>query len=356
MPFESDHYTWISAAIDSGIVAAAFLLTWGLSRLIARALYRLTRGTGNDFDDLVVERVARLVPWFAAAVAAFITIRIGPQTPALVGAVDTGIRIVLIVRSTFVIATLLAGMLEKRVLPLGGVGATTLTRNLVFWAVIAAGSVVALSQLGVEITPVLAALGVGSLAVGLALQPTLTNVFAGFNLSLGQRLRVGDLVRLESGQEGEIVDIGWRSTEIRAVTDNVILVPNVKMSELIVTNFSFPLSELAVPIEFGVAYKSDLAHVERVLLEVAREVLACVPGAVAGFEPVVRFKGFGESAIPVTCVLRAHTYTDRVVLVDAFVRRVHVRFAQEGIEIPYPQRVVRHLGGSGPVVMPGADG
>ncbi len=356
MPFESDHYTWISAATDSGIVAAAFLFTWAFSRLIARALYRLTRRTGNEFDDLLVQRVARLAPWFAAAVAAFITIRVGPSTPALLAAVDTGIKVVLIVRSTFVIAALLAGMLEKRVLPLGSVGATTLTRNLVFWAVIAAGAVVALSQLGVEITPVLAALGVGSLALGLALQPTLTNLFAGFNLSLGQRIRVGDLVRLESGQEGEVVDIGWRSTEIRAVTDNVILVPNAKLSELIVTNFSFPRSELAVPIEFGVSYESDLAHVERVLLEVGREVLTRVPGAVVGYEPIVRFKGFGESAIAVSCVLRAQTYNDRVVIIDAFVRRVHVRFAEEGIEIPFPQRVVRLVGSAGPAVARGADG
>ncbi len=344
MPWESAQYTWISAATDGGIVLGVFVVGWILTRLLRRFLYTFTRRTESEFDDLVVERLTRIIPWLLAGLAAFIAIRIGPKTPELVATVDVGIRFALIVRITFILAKLASGMLEQRVLPLGGVGATTLTRKLLFWAVLVAGLVVALTQLGVEVTPVLAALGVGSLAVGLALQPTLTNVFAGFNLSLAQRLRVGDFVRLDGGQEGQIVDIGWRSTEIRALGDNIILVPNARLAELIVTNFSLPGAELAVTVEFGVAYESDLAHVERVLLEVARDVLATTPGAVKDFEPIVRYKGFAESSIPVMVVLRANEYADRVAIIDAFVRKTKSRFEQEGIVIPYPQRVVRQVG------------
>jgi small-conductance mechanosensitive channel len=327
------------------------------ARFIVRSVLRLTRHTETEADDVLVEAVARAVPWFVAGFAALVAVRIGPKTAGMVSTVDTAVKVGVVLVFTFSLATLLADMLRKRVLPLGSVGATTLTRKLVYWATVMAGFVVVLRMLGVEVAPLLAALGVGSLAVGLALQPTLTNVFAGFNLSIARRIRVGDFIRLDGGQEGQVTDIGWRATEIRALGDNLVLVPNAKLSELIVTNFSLPSDELAFTIDLAVSYGADLAQVERVLLDIARDVLKNVPGGIPGFEPAVRFKGFGESALPVMCILRARSYADRVNLTDAFVRRVNVRFAQEGIEIPFPQRVVRHLDdGGAPGVAPRTDG
>ncbi len=355
MPFETDRYTWISGLTDLGIIAAGWIFGLILGRLALRNLLHLTRKTETEADDVVIEHFVKSVPWFTAGLAALIAVRVGPRVAEMVPIVDQAIRIGFILIVTFSLASLLSGLLEKRVLPLGSVGATTLTRKLLYWIVMVAGLVVVLTQLGVEVGPVVAALGVGSLAVGLALQPTLTNVFAGFNLSLARRIRVGDYVRLDGGQEGEVLDIGWRATEIRAVGDNIILVPNARLAELIVTNYSLPETELACPVDLSVAYGSDLDRVERVLLEIARDVLKTVPGGVPGFEPVVRFKSFGESALPLVCVLRAQTFADRPLLIDTFVRRVHARFAEEGIEIPFPQRVVRHLGIPGPASVPGGD-
>jgi len=347
MPYETSSYTWISGLTDLGIVLLGWIVGVLFARLVVRSILRLTRHTETEADDVLIEAVARAVPWFAAGFAAFVAVRIGPKTTGMVSAVDTAVKIGVVLVVTFSLATLLSDLLKKRALPLGSVGATTLTRKLVYWGVVLAGLVVVLRMLGVEVAPLIAALGVGSLAVGLALQPTLTNVFAGFNLSLARRIRVGDFIRLDGGQEGQVTDIGWRATEIRALGDNVVLVPNAKLSELIVTNFSLPGDELGCPVDLAVSYDADLALVERVLLEIARDVLQNVPGGVSDFKPIVLFKGFGESSLPVTCVLRARSYLERANLIDQFTRRAQARFVQEGIEIPFPQRVVRNVTATG---------
>jgi small-conductance mechanosensitive channel len=343
MPFETDRYTWISGLTDLGIVVLGWIIGLLITRTILRAVLHLARRTHTEGDDLLIRVLGKAVPWLTACFAAMIAVRVGPGAAAMVAAVDTTVRVGVVLVITFSLAALLSEMLKRRILPLGSVGATTLTRKFAYWAIVLAGLVVVLRMLGVEVAPLLAALGVGSLAVGLALQPTLTNVFAGFNLSMARRIRVGDFVRLDGGQEGQVIDIGWRATELRALGDNIIQVPNARLAELIVTNYSLPSEELSCTIDLSVAYDADPAHVERVLVEIGREVMAGVPGGVPEFEPIVRFKGFGESALPVMCVLRARTFADRVAVIDAFVRRVTVRFAQEGIEIPFPQRVVRSV-------------
>ncbi|MEO6462290.1 MAG: mechanosensitive ion channel family protein [Candidatus Eisenbacteria bacterium] len=347
MSFEGTTYSWISAAVDLAIVLAAFVVGRLVARLLSRLLARIVRRTATQADDLLVEVVARHLPWWIAAVTAVTVARVGPGSPGLVHTVDRVAQLIVTLSVTLALASFLSGLLERRILPIGGgVGATTLTRKLLWWIIVVVGAMVALSGLGVEITPLLAALGIGSLAVGLALQPTLTNVFAGFNLSLAQRMRVGDFVRLEGGQEGRIVDIGWRSTEIRSIGDSIILVPNAKLAEIIVTNYSLPGDEVALPFEVMVASGSDLEHVERVALDEARVLQQEVEGAVPGHLPIVRYLGFADSAIRLVIILRARAYPDRVVLTHEFLKRLKRRFEHEKIEVPYPQRVVRTIGGA----------
>jgi small-conductance mechanosensitive channel len=207
--------------------------------------------------------------------------------------------------------------------------------------VVLLGALVALSNLGVSVTPVLTALGVGSLAVALALQPTLTNLFAGFQITLARQVRIGDYVELEGGQAGFVQDISWRSTLIRELADNLVVVPNARLAEIIVRNFTLPDAEMSVVVPCAVAYGSNLDHVERVVIEAAREVQRSVPGAVRGFEPLVRYHTFGESSIGLSIVIRVDDIAARSVAQSEVLKRLHTRFAAEGIEIPLPQRVVR---------------
>jgi small-conductance mechanosensitive channel len=186
----------------------------------------------------------------------------------------------------------------------------------------------------------LTALGVGGLAVALALQEPLANFFAGLFITLAGQIRVGDYIKLDSGQEGYVVDFSWRSTRLRMLANNLVVVPNAKLAQAIVVNHHLPAQDLAVLVEVGVDYASDLAHVERVVMNVGREVMTQVTGGVREFEPFIRYHTFADSSVNFTVILRATEFVDQYLIKHEFVKRLHSRFQREGIAIPFPIRTL----------------
>ena len=206
--------------------------------------------------------------------------------------------------------------------------------------IIALGALVLLDSFGISITPILASLGIGSLAVALALQPTLENFFSGFQLIVDETIKLGHFIRLESGEEGYVHKIGWRSTNILTPTNNMILIPNKSIVNSKIINYYYPDSETAVLVEIGVHYNSNLEYVERVTTEIAKEILVNIKGGVSSFEPIVRFHSFGDSSINFTIILRAKEFIDVAIIKHEFIKKLHKRYTQEGIIIPYPIRAI----------------
>ncbi len=202
------------------------------------------------------------------------------------------------------------------------------------------GLLIFLDIMGISITPLLASLGIGSLAIALALQDTLSNVFSGIYLMMDKPLREGDFIKLETGEQGYITEIGWRSTHIRMLPNNMVVLPNNKLTSTVLTNYYLPEKELAVLVDVGVHYDSDLKHVEKITCEVAKKILQSVPGGVAAFEPFIRYSEFADSCIKFTVILRAKEFTDQYLLKHEFIKALHERYAQEKITIPYPIRTL----------------
>jgi small-conductance mechanosensitive channel len=202
------------------------------------------------------------------------------------------------------------------------------------------GSLVVLDTLRISITPLLASLGVGGLAIGLALQGTLSNLFAGMQIISDRPIRVGDFVKLESGEEGYVTEIGWRATRIRMLPNNTVVIPNSKLADSILTNYYLPDQELAVLVNVGVSYDSDLAQVERVTVATAKEIQKTVSGAVSEFEPFIRYHTFDSSSISFTVIMRAKEFVDNYLMKHQFIKTLHVRYKQENIVIPFPIRTL----------------
>ena len=219
---------------------------------------------------------------------------------------------------------------------------TSLTQNIARIVVFGIGILIILSSLNIPITPILATLGVGGLAVALALQDTLSNLFAGFHIIAARQIKVGDYVKLDTGEEGYITDITWRTTKIKMLPNNVVLVPNEKLIKAIVTNYYLPDKEIAVLVNVGVHYNSDLKKVEQVTCEVAKEVMKDVTGGVPEFQPLIRFNTFGDFSIGFTVILRAKEFVDQYLIKHEFIKRLHERYAKEGIIIPYPIRAINY--------------
>jgi small-conductance mechanosensitive channel len=205
-------------------------------------------------------------------------------------------------------------------------------------AIYAIGLLVMLDYLGVSITPLIAGLGIGGLAVALALQPTLGNFFAGTQIVSDRVVRVGDYIELDSGVRGYVVDIGWRSTRVRTPFNNLVIIPNSRLAESIITNYYGPTMELAVMVYAGVSYGSDLWHVEEVALSVTREVIKDLDEAVKTFEPWFGYDEFGESNIVFWLWLQAKDRIASFRVKSELIKRLRTRFAQEDITINYPVR------------------
>lgn len=209
----------------------------------------------------------------------------------------------------------------------------------VLWLVIyAIGGLVLLDMVGISITPMLTGLGLSGLAVALALQPTLASFFAGVQVITDQIVNIGDYIELDNGVRGYVTEIGWRSTRVRTPYQNMVIIPNSRLADSIITNYDSPHREVAVIVESGVSYSSDLAQVEEIVREVTAEVLANTAGAATRFEPWFGFDTFGESNINFWVWFYAQDYLATFLLKSELIKHLHARFNKEGIEINYPVR------------------
>jgi small-conductance mechanosensitive channel len=205
------------------------------------------------------------------------------------------------------------------------------------------GGIIVFSHLiGLELAPILTALGVGGLAVALALQDTLSNLFAGLHILAAKQLKPGDYIKLDSGDEGYVLDINWRNTEIKTLLENVIIVPNSKISSAISTNYFTLQKNMFFQITVGVHYDSDLDLVEKITLETANELMKDYAPHLTTFEPKVRFFEFADSGINMKVWLAIDLYENQFEMRHEFVKRLHKRYNKEGIVIPFPIRTL-HL-------------
>jgi small-conductance mechanosensitive channel len=271
-----------------------------------------------------------------------------PLTASVGRTVNRTLTVLLIVVATLTAARVVTGLVRSVAQSRSGVaGSATIFVNITRVVVLAMGFLVVLQTLGISIAPLLTALGVGGLAVALALQDTLANLFAGVHILASKTIQPGDYIRLSSGEEGYVVDINWRNTTVRQLSNNLVIIPNAQLSGTNMTNFTRPEQQMTLTVQVGVGYDSDLEHVERVTTEVVSQVMTEITGALPDHEPAVRFHTFGDSRIGFTVILGVGEFSDQYRIKHEFIKRLHKRYRDEGIRIPAPARTVAlHSGGA----------
>jgi small-conductance mechanosensitive channel len=177
------------------------------------------------------------------------------------------------------------------------------------------------------------------------LQDTLSNLFAGFYIAVARQIRLEDYIKLNTGEEGYVTDITWRSTSLRSLGNNMIIIPNAKLSQAIVTNYYLPEKRMPVSLQVSVTYDADPDRIEKVLLEVARKGAPEIPGMLADPEPGVSFDpGFGESSLGFSLNFQVAEFANQFGVRNELRRRILRRFKEEGIALPYPTRTVHLVG------------
>ena len=341
MPFDFDslrEYLLPVAFLAGGVIGGLIV-----EKIVLYELRKLTNRTKWELDNLAIRSLHGMPLLWLTLAGIYGAINNVAIRPGLMGFLQKALLVAMIVSLTWASARFLVGFVNHYSARVGGpLLSTSMFANLTRIFIFIVGALIVLQSLGVSITPILTALGVGSLAVALALQDTLSNLFAGIHIIASQQVRPGDYVQLDSAQEGYVTDITWRYTTIRALPNNMVIIPNSKLASAIVTNFYNPETQMAVRVPVGVNYASDLDRVEEISLAVARETMREVPGGIPDFEPVLRFHTFGESSIDFNVIMRCREFTDQFVVRHEFVKRLHRRYRAEGIEIPFPIRTV-HL-------------
>ena len=336
-------YEWMKLVIPVGVLVLTVSVGLIARRLLFGSLRRWAARTGSQAALLATQALEGPFMVWALILGIHLAMR-SSELPERVTHWSSLILMLLWILSFTMVATRLVGDLIRYY----GAGAqnalpvTSLTQNLAQIAVVILGIMVLLSQLGIPITPILTALGVGGLAVALALQDTLSNLFAGFYIAVAGQVRVGDYVQLDTGQEGYVTDITWRSTTVRALANNLVVVTNAKLAQAIVTNCHLPEKRMSCLVQVSVAYDSDPEQVERILVEETRELAREHAGLLAEPAPFARFDpGFVESGLAFTLICQVREFVDQYEVRHLLRKRFLQRFRREGVEIPYPTRTLR---------------
>jgi small-conductance mechanosensitive channel len=324
-------------------VFLAYLVYWLALRVIRGAAKR----AAVNLDDRAIRLLEHyLFPllivlgfWWILDIAP-LPAKIARAADRLLSLAGLGITIFLVAKGILLILRNIAA----RYRPLGNIQSLAeLFTKIILCAI---GGMLVLDNLGVSLTPLLTTLGIGSLAVAIALQDTLGNAFAGLHIKADQPIEVGQFIRLENGDEGYVERIGWRSTRIRMLPNKTAVVPNNKLVQSTIINYDLPDSEVAVLVQVGVHYDSDLQQVERVTKEVAKSIMTKVPGGVPSFEPFIRYHTLNQSSIDFTVILRARTFVDNYLIKHEFIKALQAKYRETGIVIPFPIRTVYFANGA----------
>ncbi|MBI4889849.1 MAG: mechanosensitive ion channel family protein [Acidobacteria bacterium] len=342
---------WHGTGRFLAVLAVAIFVLGVLRLLLLRGMKKAAQQTETVVDDDIVFSLrgpARLWVILGGLIVAVRTLD-ERDIPKSVSVILADIMAILFLISVTMVASrvTIIFLRHKMATSGGSQRITTLTTTMIriLWAI--PGFLVVLRLFEVSLAPALTALGVGGLAVSLALKDTLANVFSGFYISMAGNIHKGDYIKLDSGQEGFVEDVKWRITSLRTLQNNLVVIPNSKLSEALVTNYSYPDKRMALPIQIGVEYGSDLLKVEAALLSVAQASAGQVEGLLADPPPVVRFNpGFGDSSLNLTLVVQIAEFPQQFAVMDELRRRILLRFREEGIGIPFPVRTLDLAPGS----------
>lgn len=320
-------------AAPGGAVVAGFALGIAARVILIPLLQRLASKTTMRYDDVLVDSIKGPIVLWCVLIGVRVALRlldIERETEALL----TRIALIIAILSVTWAAGRFAAGMTREFAAKGALPGVSLLANIALFVIMIIGVLIALQTLGIAITPVITALGVGGLAVGLALQDTLANLFAGIRLLAGGRIRRGDFIRLESGQDGWIEDIAWSVTTIRGGLNDMVIVPNARLAQGITTNYALPDTTHMLAIGLRVAQDSDLEKIERILIEVGSQAQQASREGVGEHTPVVRFQEFSDVGIRCQVVLKARSYPERGALQHEFLKLLQKRFQQEGVVVP----------------------
>ncbi len=341
-------------SLPGGQITAAialFAAGWSILNILLAtfvALFKkLTERTKTKLDDTILARLSSTLQFFIILLSAYISIwLVYGEIFIFSVSLTTAFTVLTILTAGYALMRVVDTILEwyeEEIAPKTEAKFDEeympLIRNIVRITLLVVAVLIALSYLGIDITPALAGLGIAGLAVGLALQDTLANFFAGLHLLADRPIRTGDYIKV-GGEEGYVEEVGWRSTRLVTWDNRLVVLPNKVLTEQTIVNFSGPTEPTKHTIEIGVAYGSDLDKVERVILKAIKETQKFDKNMDLSVEPSVMVNRFDNFAIVFRIGFSVKDYTKRLAVASNILKNIYKEFKKEGISIPFPTHTI----------------
>lgn len=319
---------WVQSALLFSASLAILLL---LRHLTLNWLVKQTSGPGRRGRILISSLRFPSFLWSLAGALA-ITLKYTDLPARAAYWAAAGLVVFLVLSVCVVVSTLLVRMAETSAQERGlSIAVSGVSKALIHVFVLTIGATVLLRYFDISIAPLLTALGVGGLALALALRDTLANFFAGIHILVEAPISIGDFIRLSAGEEGTVTDIGWRTTRVLTTTNNVIVIPNEKITSSILTNFALPNEKVVTEVLILTAFDADVDRASAIALEEAAKEENLVPD----FDPLVVFDpGVTATHLQFKLIIQVKHRLNQGLAQSNIRRRLLERFRQEGIRLP----------------------
>ncbi len=325
-----------------GIVLSFLGAGFIFEKILLGRLKKLAEKTTWEGDDIIIAALNKWLTYMILLAGIYLANLYLPLSEKTENNITRLLVVLAILFGTIILSKIAVGFVGLYTKKADGqMPSTSIFSNITKVLVFGLGLLVILQSLGISITPILTALGVGGLAVALALQDTLSNLFSGVQVLASGQIKPGNYIKIGSGEEGYVVDITWRNTTLKALQNNLIVIPNSKIAQSIITNYDGPTKEMALGVSFTVAYGTDLEKLKKAVLETGDYVMQNTAGGVPEHKTVLRLTGMGNYGLEFVAALKVKEFPEQYTVKHEYLERLYLRFMKDGIEIPYPTQTVR---------------
>ena len=332
------------------LLVATILAGLLLRRILFGAVRRWAKSTDSQLDVLVIDTLRGPIVLWAVMLGLHIATQNSEIPPRYLHYIPKTLQALWAISLTLAVSHFLGNMVRFYGSTVAGTrSVTSLSQKLVQLSVLVVGLLWLFKVVfDISLTPILTTLGVGGLAVALALQDTLSNLFAGFYVSVSGLVRIGDYIRLSTGEEGYVTDINWRCTTMRTCVNNLVVIPNNKLGQAIFTNYFLPDGRMVAWILCGVGGDCDIDLVQKLMLEEAVAGAAEIDSVLADPPPTVRFNpGPWDGALIFQVVFSISQFADQPVARSELRKRIFLRLRREGIPVSFPTSTAPGIHDSG---------
>ncbi len=350
---------WLDPATAGVIVLISLVVAFIFHKAIVPITLRFTNWTSTDLDERLVKSIRwpltlgilSLGAYLAVTISWDLTVTERDRADAIARGLGVVVGITAVVGLISSTIDWYLASLSNRANHVVDLRLFPLIRRVGSVIIYVIGALLVMDVMDINISPLIAGLGLGGLAVALAIQPTLANLFAGTYVMTEGVISTGDYIELEGGMAGYVVEVGWRSTRIRTWGNNLVVVPNARFAETIITNYQQPAPAVNVYVTCGVSYDSDLDHVEAICREVMDDLVQNDSNAIRSYGSWFAFDAFGDSNVDFWLFMQARDRVASFNLQSTLIKNLHREFRVENIIINYPVRTLQFPDGFTPEML-----